>query len=270
MKRLTVMRKALTAGGSVRVQFGVQDGPEEAEQSEHAQASDPDAEQRPRRLGVGQIEAEREQGSHRHPGYGNGERDVVDAAAVVELVTDGPVGDIGTGGIECAGAEQLSVKLPPAAVSGVGEDGKRDQEHEFFGQIREVEIDAVGRFIDLHGLPWDDGVYIDEDPPDEQEGKVEHADSFIPFIFPKMRKHREGGDHGHQMQEQNNIAQEEVGHVLTLVDFKVIPHSLVSKPEEHTRAHEDPEEPDVEQSGSASARYWAGRRRWQPAGACLG
>ncbi len=108
-----------------RVQFAVQGGPEEAEQSEHAQASDPDAEQRPRRLGVGQIQAEGEQGSHRHPGYGNGERDVVDAAAVVKLVADGPVGDIGTGGIECAGAEQLSVKLPPAAVSGVGEDGKR-------------------------------------------------------------------------------------------------------------------------------------------------
>ena len=44
-----------------------------------------------------------------------------------------------------------------------------------------------------------------------------------------------------------------VGHVLTLEDFKVIPHSLVSKPEEHAHAHEDPEQPDVE-SGTARAR----------------
>ena len=131
-------------------------------------------------------------------------------------------------------------------MSGVGEDGKRDQEHEFFGQICEVEIGAVSRFIDLHGLPWDDGVYINEDPPGEQEGKVEHADAFIPLVFPEMRKHGESGDHGHQMQKQNDVAQEGVGHVLTLQDFKVIPHSLVSKPEEHAHAHEDPEKPDVE------------------------
>ena len=114
-----------------RIQFGVHGGPEQAEQSEHAQARDPDAEHRPRRLGVGQVEAESKQGNRGHPRDGNGQRDVIDAAAVVKVATDGPVGDIGTGSVERAGAEQLSVKLPPAAVSGVGEDGERDQQHEF-------------------------------------------------------------------------------------------------------------------------------------------
>ena len=168
-------------------------------------------------------------------------------------MTDGPVGNIGTGGVECTGAEQLSVKLPPAAISGVGEDGKRDQEDEFLCQIREVEIGAVSRFIDLHGLPWDDGVDINEDPPGEQEGKVKHADAFIPIVFPEMRKHGESGDHGHQMQEQNDIAQEGIGHVLMLEDFEVVPHSLVSEPEEHAHTHEDPEKPDVK-SKAARAR----------------
>ena len=221
------MRKALTAAEE-RVQFGVHGRPEQAEQSEHAQAGDPDAEHRLRRLGVGQVEAESEQGNSCHPGDGDAQRNVIDAAAVIKLVTDGPVGDIGTGGVECAGAEQLSVKLPPAAISGVGEDGKRDQEHEFFGQICEVEIGAVSRFIDLHRLPGDDGVYINEDPPGEQEGKVEHADAFIALVFPEMRKHGKSGDHRHQMQKQNDVAEKRVGHVLTLEDFKVIPHPLVS------------------------------------------
>src|SRR5260370_8800660 len=101
-----------------------------------------------------------EGGSRRHSGEGNGQWNIVDAAAVVKFVTDGPVGDIGTGGVERTGAEQLSVKLPPAAMSGIGEDGKRAQEHEFFGQIREVEIGAVIRFVDLYRLPWNDSVYI--------------------------------------------------------------------------------------------------------------
>ena len=121
-----------------RVQFGLHGGPEETEQSEHAQACDPDAEHRPRRLGVGQVEAESEQGNRGHPGDGNGQRDIVEAAAVVKVVTDGPGGDIGTGSVERAGAQQLCVHLPPAAVSGVGEDGERAHEHEFFGQIRQV------------------------------------------------------------------------------------------------------------------------------------
>src|SRR6202022_4936235 len=94
------------------------------------------------RLGVGQVKAESEQGNRCHPGDGKAQRDVIDAAAVIKLVTDGPVGNIGTGGVECTGAEQLSVKLPPAAVSGVGENGKHDQEDEFLCQIREVEIAA--------------------------------------------------------------------------------------------------------------------------------
>ena len=131
-------------------------------------------------------------------------------------MADGPVGDIGTGGIERTGAEQLPVELPPAAASGVGEDGKGDQEDEFFGQICEVQIGVVNRFIDLHGLPGDDGVYINEDPPDEQERKVEHADAFIALVFPEMREHGESGDHGYHVQEQDDIAEEGVGHVLTL------------------------------------------------------
>jgi len=109
-------------------------------------------------------------------------------------------------------------------VRGVGEEGKRNQEHELLGQICEVEIGAVNRFIDLHRLPGDDGVYINEDPPDEQEGKIEHADAFIALAFAEMRKHGESGYHGHQMQEQNNVAQEGIGHILTLEDLKVIPH----------------------------------------------
>src|SRR5882762_6004813 len=55
------------------------------------------------------------------------------------------------------------------------------------------------------------------------------------------------------MQKQNDVAQEGLGHVLMLEDFKVIPHSLVGEPEEHASAHEDPEKPDVE-SKAARAR----------------
>src|ERR1019366_3197317 len=149
-----------------------------AGKSQHAEACRPDPKHRSRRLGVGEIEAAGKQGNRGHPRYGSGQRNVIDAAAVVKLATDGPVGDIGTGGVECTGAEQLSKNVSPPAHSGVGKNVKRDQEHELFGQIREVEIGAVSRFIALYGLPGDQGVYINENPPDEQEGKVEHSDAF--------------------------------------------------------------------------------------------
>ena len=127
------------------------------------------------------------------------------------------------------------------------------QVHQLFRQVGKVQIGAVSRFIDPYGLPRDDGVYINENPPDEQQGKVEHADAFIPLAFPQMRKHGQGGDHRHQMQEKNDIAQEGVGHILALDDFEVIPHPLINKPEEHAQAGQNPEEPDVA-SGAARAR----------------
>ncbi len=68
-----------------------------------------------------------------------------------------------------------------------------------------------------------------------------------------MRKHGQSGDHRHQMQEQNDIPQERVRHILTFEDFEVVPHSLVAEPEEHAHAHQDPEESDVG-SGAARAR----------------
>ncbi len=163
-----------------------------------------------------------------------------------------PVGDIRTGGIEGARAEQLSVKFPPAAVSSVGKDGQRPQEHEFFDQIGEVEIGAVNRCVDLYGLPRDDRVDINKNPPRHQKRKVEKANTSIALVVPQMRKHGKSGDHGHQMQKQNNVAQEGVGHVLALEDLEVIPHSLVHQPEEHAQAHENPEQPDV-RSGAARA-----------------
>ena len=102
-------------------------------------------------------------------------------------------------------------------------------------------------------MPWDDGVHINENPPDEQEGVVEHADAFIPLAFPEMWKHGKRGDHRHQMQEQNDIAQEGIGHLLTLDHLKINPrHSIVSEPEEHAHAHEYPKEPDME-GGAARA-----------------
>ena len=184
-----------------RVKFGMHGGPEEAEQGEHAQARDPDAQHGPRRLGVRQVEAQGEQRNCSHPGDGNGQWDVVETAAVIEFVFDGPVCNIGTGGVERARAEQLAVQLTPSSASGMSEVSKRTEEDKLFRQIGKVEIDAVGRLVHLYGLPGNDGVYIDEDPPREQKGEVEHADAFVALIFPEMRKHGEGRDHGHQMQE---------------------------------------------------------------------
>src|SRR5208282_4601829 len=137
----------------------------------------------------------------RHPCDGDSEGYVIEAAAVVKLMSNRPVGYIRARGIECAGAEQQGIELPPTVARGVGEDGKSSEKHEFFGQIGEVEIGAVNGFVDLHGLPGDHRVYIDENLPGEKKRKVKHADAFVALVFTEMRKHGKSGDHGHKMQK---------------------------------------------------------------------
>ena len=101
-------------------------------------------------------------------------------------------------------------------MRGVGKHRQRAQEHQLFRQIREIEIRAVGCFIDLNRLPWNYRIYINKDPPDKQQGEIEHAYAFIALVLPQMRKYCKRSDHRHQMQEQNNVAQERFGNILTL------------------------------------------------------
>jgi hypothetical protein len=75
-----------------------------------------------------------------------------------------------------------------------------------------------------------------------------------------VREHGKRGDHRHQMQEQNDVSQERIGHILALDDFEVIPHSLVGEPKNHARAHEDPEEPGVKCGGTRASDIGQERR----------
>ncbi len=58
----------------------------------------------------------RPKADHGDPGHGSGERNIVEASAVIGLMAEGPIGKIGTGGISKAGAEKIGVESLPAAL----------------------------------------------------------------------------------------------------------------------------------------------------------
>ena len=51
------------------------------------------------------------------PGHRDREGNVVEASAVIAVPADGPIGDVRTGGIGQAGAEQIGVENFPAAFA---------------------------------------------------------------------------------------------------------------------------------------------------------
>ncbi len=123
----------------------------------------------------------------------------------------------------------------------IGKKNECDQQHHLFGQIGGVEVVAVGDLIDVHGLPRDYGIHIEEDPPNQEQSEIECANARVPFVLVEMGKKRESSHHRDQMQEEDDVAGEWVWNFLALENFKVIPHALITEPEEHAAKHEDPE-----------------------------
>ena len=152
--------------------------------------------------------------------------------------------------------------MPPASVGVVGEQAECDQQDQFFREIGGVEVVAVGGLVDMHGLPGDDGVHVEENPPNQQESKIKHPDARVAFIFLKMREQGECSHHRDQVQEQNDIAAEGVWYLLALEDFEVVPHALIAQPEEHAAERENPE------GSRTAAGATRGKRVGQKGGGC--
>src|SRR5213593_1157420 len=138
-------------------QLSVEREPGKTEKREHAEAGDPDAQERLRPFRFGEVKARCELSDDGKPRYGSGPWDVVDAAAIVSLVSDGIVGDIRTRSIESACRQQLRIQMTPASMCMVGQQDECDEQDQFFREIGGVEVVAVGGFVDMHGLPWNHG-----------------------------------------------------------------------------------------------------------------
>ncbi len=158
------------------------------EGGDHASTGDPHSvgrRYRPAlRLRLGGLGPETDEGN---PGHGGGERDVVEAAAVIDVSRDGPIGHIGTGGVKQARAEQVCIKDSPGAFTASPANGHCDQEHQFLREIYGVQVATVGGLIGDGVLPRHHDEHIEINPPDNEQGKIQAADTRGVFVAGHVR-----------------------------------------------------------------------------------
>src|SRR5215475_10861196 len=98
--------------------------------------------------------------------------------------------------------------MAPSALRVVGKPSQSEHQHEHFGEVRRSEIRAVYPCVHVDGLPWDYGIHIYEDPPDQKKGEIQHPYTAITVVVFQMWQQRECGHHRNQMQEKYNVAAE--------------------------------------------------------------
>ena len=85
------------------------------------------------------------------------------------------------------------------------------------------------------------------------------AEPGLMFVLLRLRLQSEGGHHGHDMQEDHDVAYEGLRNFLPQHDLDVGPEQLIGEPEENAERHQAPEQasaavilPDVGQKSGCS------------------
>ena len=75
-----------------------------------------------------------------------------------------------------------------------------------------------------------------------------------------MRAQRQGGHQGDDIQKEDDVAGEEVGHIAAQDNFEIDPAQLIAEPESNAEKDERPEQPHA----ALGAQCQAGRTKQLP------
>ena len=176
------------------------------------------------------------------PGHGNRQGNVVEASAVIDVAADGPIGDVRTGGVGEAGAEQIGVENFPATLAPQPGQHQGAQKRQFLDEVQRVQIVVVGRNVGHDVLPRDDDEHVEIDPPNHHQGKIEAAETRGILILRSMRTEGKSGHQRHDVQEKDHVAGAQVRDIGAQPEFVVDPDELVGKPEANAGSDERPEQ----------------------------
>ncbi len=130
-----------------------------------------------------------------------------------------------------------------------------------FCAIESIVVDVVLDDIQVDILLREDDERIKEDPPAEQHEEIEQAEQDFPFFVLQVGTPAHGGEHGHGMEEQDDIENEGVGDLAVKNGLPDGPGSLIGDPAGESQSHQGPEAallagaaPGVGQGDSQSPR----------------
>src|SRR3984893_10617731 len=165
------------------------------------------------------------------PDHRGDERNIVEAAAVIRVPAESPVGYVGAGSIGKTGTEKVAVEGSPPAFAPHPGAAQRNQESQLFKQVNCIQVPAVGQFIRDHVLPRDHNQDVKINPPQGQQDEIKPSQPSRIFILGYMWAKGQSCHQWNNMQEQDDIPRENVRHILTQHYLEVTPQQLVEKPE---------------------------------------
>ena len=175
------------------------------------------------------------------PGNGGDQRDVIRASRVVRTVGGGTIEQLGIHRIDAESPQVVGVETAP--VPRARENGypqNRDQEN-MFCAIESIVVDVVLDDIQVHILLRENDEGIKEDPPAEQHKEVKQAEQDFPFFVLQVGTPAHGGEHGHCVEEQDDIKNEGVGDLTVKNGFPDGPGCLIGHPAGESQSHQGPE-----------------------------
>src|SRR5579862_3158817 len=90
-------------------------------------------------------------------------------------------------------------------------------------------------------LPGEDGVEVEIEPPNQQQGEVERAEASGALIVLEVGLQGESRHHGYKVKEDDDVAAVGVGHILAEEDFPINPEDLINEPHGDAQSHQSPE-----------------------------
>src|SRR5437870_804000 len=99
----------------------------------------------------------------------------------------------------------------------------RPTKDHLLGEIKCIQVSAIGQFVCARVLPGNHSEKIKVDPPDKEKREVKSSQTRGTIVLLGVGLQSQGRHHRNYMEEKNNISNERLGDLLTQDNFDVSP-----------------------------------------------